>query len=64
MCIKIILHLYVKKKNNFMVYNLQKYLPILKFDHKNLHVILDILHNIMINMMNSTHFGDFFLMIS
>lgn len=42
-----------------MVYNLQKYLPILKFDHKNLHVILDILHNIMI-MMNSTHFGDFF----
>lgn len=46
-----------------MVYNLQKYLPILKFDHKNLHVILDILHNIMI-MMNSTHFDDFFLMIS
>lgn len=43
-----------------MVYNFQKYLFILKFDYKNFYVILDILYNIMINMMNSIYFGDFF----
>lgn len=55
-CIKIIL---CKKRKTILWFTIFRNICLLKFDHKNLHVIVDILHNIMI-MMNSTHFGDFF----
>lgn len=59
-CIKIIL---CKKEKQFYGLQSSEIFAYWSLIIENLHVILDILHNIMI-MMNSTHFGDFFLMIS
>lgn len=57
-CIKIIM---CKKRTNWFSINLQKYLPTEVWSwNLHIYVIFDILYIIMIQMINSTHFGDFF----